>query len=88
VSCQFASIMLGRVALLPPTLEVTLVLSKLAYVPLCRSIQLLVLLARGDATKDLTVVCWLRWQVEVEWPASGNTVKQPVQLGWRPLEPQ
>jgi hypothetical protein len=28
-------------------------LSKLAYLTLCRSIQLLVLLARGDAAKDL-----------------------------------
>jgi hypothetical protein len=29
------------------------VLSKLAYLALCRSIQLLVLLARGDAAKQL-----------------------------------
>ena len=28
-------------------------LSKFAYLTLCRSIQLLVLLARGDAAKDL-----------------------------------
>jgi hypothetical protein len=28
------------------------VLSKLAYLTLCRSIQLLVLLARGEAAKD------------------------------------
>jgi hypothetical protein len=33
-----------------------LVLSKLAYLTLCRSIQLLVLLARGDATKDLEIL--------------------------------
>jgi hypothetical protein len=32
------------------------VLSKLAYVAWCRSIQLLVLLARGDATKDLELL--------------------------------
>jgi putative transposase len=37
------------VALLSPTAEVTLVLSKLPYLTLCRSIQLLVLLARSDA---------------------------------------
>jgi hypothetical protein len=32
-------------------------LSKLAYLTLCRSIQLLVLLARGDAAKDLERLC-------------------------------
>jgi hypothetical protein len=32
------------------------VLSKLAYLALCRSIQLLVLLARGDAAKDLEIL--------------------------------
>jgi hypothetical protein len=31
------------------------VLSKLAYLTLCRSIQLLALLARGDAAKDLEI---------------------------------
>jgi putative transposase len=31
-------------------------LSKLAYLTLCRSIQLLMLLARGDATKDLELM--------------------------------
>jgi putative transposase len=40
------------------------VLSKLAYVALCRSIQLLVLLARGDATKDLELLV-LRHQLAV-----------------------
>jgi hypothetical protein len=40
------------VALLPPTAEVTVVLAKLAYLTLCRSIQLLALLARGEAAKD------------------------------------
>jgi putative transposase len=33
-----------------------LVLSKLAYLTLCRSIQLLALLARGDAAKDLEIL--------------------------------
>ena len=31
-------------------------LSKFAYLTLCRSIQLLVLLARGDAAKDLEIL--------------------------------
>jgi hypothetical protein len=35
-------------------------LSKLAYLTLCRSIQLLVLLARGDAANDLEILV-LRW---------------------------
>jgi hypothetical protein len=52
------------VALLSSTAEVTLVLSKLAYLALCRSIQLLVLLARGDAAKDLEILV-LRHQLMV-----------------------
>jgi putative transposase len=40
------------------------VLSKLAYLTLCRSIQLLVLLARGDAAKDLEILV-LRQQLAV-----------------------
>jgi hypothetical protein len=32
------------------------VLSKLAYLTLCRSIQLLAMLARGDAAKDLEIL--------------------------------
>jgi putative transposase len=40
------------------------VLSKLANLALCRSIQLLVLLARGDAAKDLEILV-LRHQVAV-----------------------
>jgi hypothetical protein len=32
------------------------VLSKLGYLALCRSTQLLVLLARGDAAKDLEIL--------------------------------
>jgi putative transposase len=40
------------------------VLSKLAYLTLCRSIQFLVLLARGDAAKDLEILV-LRHQLTV-----------------------
>jgi putative transposase len=40
------------------------VLSKLAYLTLCRSIQLLVMLARGDAAKDLEILV-LRHQLGV-----------------------
>ena len=39
-------------------------LSKLAYLTLCRSIQLLALLARGDTTKDLEILV-LRYQLAV-----------------------
>ena len=39
-------------------------LSKLASLTLCRSIQLLVLLARGDASKDLEILV-LRHQLSV-----------------------
>jgi putative transposase len=40
------------------------VLSKLAYLTLCRSIQVLMLLARGDAAKDLEILV-LRHQLTV-----------------------
>jgi hypothetical protein len=40
------------------------VLSKLAYLTLCRSIQLLVLLARGDTAKNLEILV-LRHQLAV-----------------------
>jgi hypothetical protein len=40
------------------------VLSKLAYLTLCRSIQLLSLLARGDTAKDLEILV-LRHQLVV-----------------------
>jgi putative transposase len=40
------------------------VLSKLTYLTLCRSIQLLLVLARGDAAKDLEILV-LRHQVAV-----------------------
>jgi putative transposase len=39
-------------------------LSKLAYLTLCRSIQLLAMLARGDAAKDLEILV-LRHQLAV-----------------------
>ena len=39
-------------------------LSKLAYLTLCRSIQLLALLARGEAAKDLEILV-LRHQLAV-----------------------
>jgi putative transposase len=39
-------------------------LSKLAYLTLCRSIQLLVLLARGEGAKDLEILV-LRHQLTV-----------------------
>jgi putative transposase len=44
--------------------EARCVLSKFAYLTLCRSIQLLVLLARGDAAKDLEILV-LRHQLAV-----------------------
>jgi putative transposase len=40
------------------------VLPRLAYLTLCRSIQLLALLARGDAAKDLEILV-LRHQLSV-----------------------
>jgi hypothetical protein len=40
------------------------VLPRLAYLTLCRSVQLLVLLARGDAAKDLEILV-LRHQLTV-----------------------
>jgi len=45
-------------------LEAIRVLSRLAYLTLCRSIQLLALLARGDAAKDLELLV-LRQQLSV-----------------------
>jgi putative transposase len=44
--------------------EARYVLSRFAYLTLCRSIQLLVLLARGDAAKDLEILA-LRHQLAV-----------------------
>jgi putative transposase len=43
---------------------ILMLLSKLAYLTLCRSIQLLVLLARGDAAKDMEILI-LRHQLVV-----------------------
>src|SRR6266542_4221003 len=48
----------------PSTLGGCPVVSKLAYLALCRSVQLLVLLARGDAAKDLEILV-LRHQLTV-----------------------
>jgi hypothetical protein len=44
--------------------EAILMVSKLAYLTLCPSIQLLVLLARGDAAKDMEILV-LRHQLKV-----------------------
>jgi hypothetical protein len=54
----------GTVTLPLPHRRGRLVLSKLAYLTLCRSIQLLVLLARGDAAKDFEILV-LRHQLAV-----------------------
>jgi hypothetical protein len=51
-------------------------LPKLAYLMLCRSIQLLVLLARGDAAKDLEILV-LRHQLTV-------LRRQTHDPGWNP----
>jgi putative transposase len=55
---------LGTVTLPHPIAKGQLVLSKLAYLTLCRSIQVLVLLVRGDAAKDLEILV-LRHQLAV-----------------------
>jgi putative transposase len=52
------------VAPLPPRLGAIRVLARIAYLTLCRSIQLLALLARGDAAKDLELLV-LRHQLSV-----------------------
>jgi hypothetical protein len=59
-----------------PTAMVTLLLSKLAYLTLCRSIQALVLLARGDAAKDLEILV-LRHQLTA-WGAETQPGRWPV----------
>jgi hypothetical protein len=56
VSCQFVSIAARYGGGPTPYSRGHLVLPKLAYLALCRSIQLLVLLARGDAAKDLEIL--------------------------------
>ena len=63
MSCQFAERTLGMVRLRHPTAE-TSTCSKLAYLTLCRSIQVLALLARGDPVKDLELML-LRHQLSV-----------------------
>ena len=57
-------------------------LSKLAYLTLCRSIQLLALLARGDAAKDLEILV-LRHQLtvlhrQVQRPKLRQTGRPPL----------
>src|SRR6266536_2132115 len=64
MSCQFASA--ARYGGTPAASvgEAILMLSKLAYLTLCRSVQLLALLARGDAAKNLEILV-LRHQLAV-----------------------
>jgi hypothetical protein len=47
-----------------PAAEIPHMLAKLAYLTLCRSIQTLALLARGDAAKDLEILV-LRHQLTI-----------------------
>jgi hypothetical protein len=56
MSCRFAWKRGPVVGGLGRPSEAVRVLSKLAYLVLCRSFQLLVLLARGDAAKDLEIL--------------------------------
>jgi hypothetical protein len=67
--------------------EATWMLSKLAYLTLCRSIQLLALLAHGEATKDLEILV-LRHQLMVlrrqtprprDEPAASSQARGPTQ---------
>jgi hypothetical protein len=53
------------------------VLSKLAYVALCRSFQLLVLRAHGDAAKDLEILV-LRHQLTVLRRQIGRPKLEPA----------
>jgi len=52
------------------------VLSKLAYLTLCRSIQLLVLLTRSDTAKDLEILV-LRHQLTVQLTVLRRQVSRP-----------
>jgi putative transposase len=63
LSCRFAH-MARECDASADVLGATWVLSKLASLTLCRSIQLLVLLARGEADKDLEILV-LRHQLTV-----------------------
>jgi hypothetical protein len=56
VSWQFASAWRGSVAPSLTGSEARYVLSRFACLTLCRTIQLLALLARGDAAKDLEIL--------------------------------
>jgi putative transposase len=53
------------------------VLSTLAYLTLCRSIQLLVLLARGNAAKDLEILV-LRHQLTVLRRQTSRPKREPA----------
>jgi hypothetical protein len=74
VGCRFQTEPLGwefvststcyRGASAAPTAEATPVLPRLVYLTLCRPIQLLALLTRGDAAKDLKILV-LRHQLIV-----------------------
>jgi putative transposase len=54
-------------------------LSKLAYLTLCRSIQLLALLAHGEATKDLEILV-LRHQLMVLCRQTPRPKLEPADL--------
>jgi hypothetical protein len=56
LSCRFTDMCSVWLRLCRRDLEAIRVLSRLAYLTLCRSIQLLALLARGDAAKDLELL--------------------------------
>jgi hypothetical protein len=63
------------------------VLPQLAYLTLCRSIQLLTLLVRGDAAKDLEILV-LRHQLTVlrPWGAEIRSCSSSVVLVEQPAE--
>jgi hypothetical protein len=56
LSCRLAQPSRGRVTPPQTVSEATVVLPKLVYLTLCRSIQLLALLGGGDAAKDLEIL--------------------------------
>src|SRR5215216_6654190 len=64
LSCRFTDMCSVWLRLCRRDLEAIRVLSRLAYLTLCRSIQLLALLAHGDAAKDLELLV-LRHQLSV-----------------------
>ena len=66
-----------------PTAEATLVLPRLAYLTLCRSIGLLAQLARGDAAKDLEILV-LRHQLAVLCLGARSVLSNPLPAGWTP----